>query len=52
LVFSEVSGYNMPMTDTTFPSTPEEYEEYCAVMEAIADEAAASISFPQPQDFN
>jgi hypothetical protein len=37
---------------TTFPSTPEEFEEYAAVMQAIAQEIAATTPDPTPEDFN
>jgi hypothetical protein len=39
------------MNDMNFPATPEEYEEYCAVMNALADEIAATTPYPQPSDF-
>jgi hypothetical protein len=45
--------YLSPMTETlaTFPSTPEEYAEYCEIMEQMADEAEASTPDPQPENF-
>lgn len=43
-------SYSLPMTET-FPTTPEEYEEYCAVMNEIAQEIAATTPDPQPHDF-
>jgi hypothetical protein len=39
------------MNEFNFPATPEEYEEYCAVMNALADEIAATTPDPQPSDF-
>lgn len=36
------------MTETTYPSTPEEFEEYRAVMEQMADEAEASAPDATP----
>ena len=44
------SGYTLPMPDT-YPATPEEYEEYRSVMEAMADDAEASAPDPMPEDF-
>ncbi|MDB4314504.1 hypothetical protein N9955_00595 [bacterium] len=37
--------------NASYPSTPEEYEEYKRVMDAMADEAEASTPDPQPEDF-
>lgn len=34
-----------------FPADSADYEEYCAVMNAMADEAEASTSDPRPEDF-
>jgi hypothetical protein len=34
--------------NTTFPATAAEYEEYCAVMDALAAEAVASTPDPLP----
>jgi hypothetical protein len=39
------------MNEFNFPATPEEYEEYCAAMNALADEIAATTPDPQPSDF-
>jgi hypothetical protein len=39
------------MNDHLFPSNPEEYEEYCAVMNALAEEISATTADPQPSDF-
>ena len=36
------------MNEMPFPATPEEYEEYCAIMNAMADEAEAATPDPQP----
>jgi len=38
------------MTETTtFPATPEEFEEYKSVMNAMAEEAEASTPDPKPE---
>ncbi len=50
MFFFLLCGYNMPMTDT-YPSCPEEYEEYCRVMNEIADEIHASTPDPIPESF-
>jgi hypothetical protein len=34
-----------------FPADSADYEEYCAVMNAMADEAEASMPDPRPEDF-
>jgi hypothetical protein len=34
----------------TFPSTPEQYEEYVATMNSLSDMATASAPDPQPAD--
>lgn len=36
------------MFNDTFPSTPEEYAEYCSVMEQMADEVERTIPDPLP----
>lgn len=38
--------------NTTFPATAAEYEEYCSVMEQMADEAEASTPDPLPIHFS
>ncbi len=43
--------YSFFMNEFNFPASPEEYEEYCAVMNALADEIAATTLDPQPSDF-
>ena len=40
------------MNDLLFPATPEEFEEYCAAMNEMADEAASTVRDPEPSDFN
>lgn len=50
MFFSLLCGYNMPMTDT-YPSCPEEFEEYCRVMNELADEIHASAPDPMPESF-
>ena len=41
------------MTETTtYPATPADYEEYCSVMEQMADEAEASTPDPLPIHFS
>ena len=45
--------YTKNMTENaTFPATPAEYEEYCSVMEQMADEAEASTPDPRPIHFS
>jgi len=43
--------YSFCMNEFNFPASPEEFEEYCAVMNALADEIAATTPDPQPSDF-
>jgi hypothetical protein len=45
------SGYSLPMSSLPFPADSAEYEEYCNVMNAMADEAEASTPDPEPEDF-
>jgi len=42
------SPYSMGMSLLPFPSDSAEYEEYCAVMDAMANEAEASTPDPEP----
>lgn len=47
-----VLGYSFPvMNDMLFPADPAEYEEYCAVMGAMADEADL-LPDPEPEDLD
>jgi hypothetical protein len=50
LAASRFLAYSLGMT-FPFPSDSEEYEEYCKVMNAMADEAEASTPDPRPEDF-
>lgn len=50
LVLGRVLGYSFPvMNDMLFPADPAEYEEYCTVMGAMADEADL-LPDPEPED--
>jgi hypothetical protein len=40
--------YSLGMSLLPFPSDSADYEEYCSVMEAMADEAEASAPDPEP----
>ena len=42
------SPYSLGMSLLPFPSDSAEYEEYCAVMDAMANEAEASTPDPEP----
>jgi hypothetical protein len=44
------SGYSLPMSSLTFPADSAEYEEYCAVMDAMANEAEAFTPDPEPEN--
>jgi hypothetical protein len=39
------------MNDFCFPTSPEEFEEYVATMQEIAQEIAATTPDPMPEDF-
>jgi len=43
------SPYSLGMSLLPFPSDSAEYEEYCAVMDAMANEAEASTPDPEPE---
>ena len=45
------SPYSLGMSLLPFPSDSAEYEEYCAVMDAMANEAEASTPDPEPEGF-
>jgi hypothetical protein len=52
LALGLVLGYSFPvMNDMLFPADPAEYEEYCAVMGAMADEADL-LPDPEPEDLD
>jgi hypothetical protein len=51
LVIGRFSGYSLPMSSLPFPADSAEYEEYCNVMNAMADEAEAFTPDPQSEDF-
>ena len=42
------SPYSLGMSLLPFPSDSADYEEYCSVMEAMANEAEASTPDPEP----
>ena len=46
------SGYSLPMSSLPFPADSAEYEEYCNVMNAMADEAEASTPDPEPSGWS
>lgn len=42
----------LAMNEYTYPATPEEFEEYCMMMDMMADEAENSTPDPEPEDFD
>lgn len=52
LVIGRFSGYSLPMSSLPFPADSAEYEEYCNVMNAMADEVEASTPDPEPSDWS
>jgi hypothetical protein len=48
LVIGSDSPYSLGMSLLPFPSDSAEFEEYCTVMNAMADEAEASTPDPEP----
>lgn len=51
LVIKSIPHYSLGMSLLPFPADSAEYEEYCEVMNAMADEAEASTPDPEPEDF-
>lgn len=51
LVTSPFSLYSLAMSLLPFPADSAEFEEYTRVMNAMADEANASVPDPRPEDF-
>ena len=47
-----VSHYSLGMSLLPFPADSAEYEEYCTVMDAMADEAKASTPDPEPSGWS
>lgn len=47
-----VSHYSLGMSLLPFPADSAEYEEYCAVMDAMANEAEASTPDPEPSGWS
>ena len=47
----QVPPYSLGMSLLPFPADSAEYEEYCAVMDAMANEAEAFTPDPEPEGY-